>query len=160
MNINFNKVVEFNAIDHDLTADIDEIRKLQQEARTFLESHPWCKGVKRVYSGFAYPGVVAVFLFQLIPGHKDVDEWVWVIVGDVPPAYITCDVAPNPAAALDAYIGAMEKWVNAAKNERPVDGLIPVNVPPTKTYAEQLEGRMKFLDGQILSLYKDDLKAT
>lgn len=158
MSPNLHKVVEFSAIDNELTADIGEIRKMRQEAQSFLESHPWCEGIRHVYLGFAYPGIVAVFLFHMIPGHQEVDEWVWVIVGDLPPAYITCDNALNPAAALDGYLGAIQKWVDAAKNERSVDRLIPVNVPPSKKYAELLEKRIKFLDEKILSQYSDDLK--
>jgi hypothetical protein len=42
---------------------------------------------------------VVVFLFEIIPSREDVDDKVWLIVGDLPPAYITAEDAPNPAAA-------------------------------------------------------------
>ena len=53
------------------------------------------------------------------------DEWVWVIVGEVPPAYITIDDAPNPACAVDGYIGAMREWAAAVRSGESTDGLVP-----------------------------------
>jgi hypothetical protein len=52
----------------------------------------------------------------------------------------------------------MSEWVDAVKNGRPVDELIPVNVPPTMEYADMLENRLNYLDTEILIDYKDDLK--
>jgi hypothetical protein len=80
-----------------------------------------------------------------------------VVVGDLPPAYIAVDDAPNPACALDSYIGAMEDWVDSVKAGRPVDHLIPVNIAPTAENAAKLASRLKFLDEEILSFYADDL---
>jgi hypothetical protein len=130
-----------------------------KEATDYLDSFKWCRQIVESYVGIAVPGVVAVFLSRIIPNQPDVDEWLWLIVGDLPPAYITTEDAPNPATALDAYIGAMEKWVDAARSGKPVDGLIPVNVPPTKEYADMLAKRLRLLDAEILSHYKEDLKA-
>lgn len=78
------------------------------------------------------------------------DSWVWVIVGDVPPAYITCEDAKNPYEALDAYMGAMEEWVRAAQTGESVADLIPVNVPATPANAAMLDRRPKLIDEQIL----------
>jgi hypothetical protein len=97
-------------------------------------------------------------LFQISPARQDVDEWVWVIVGDLPPAYITCEDSPNPACALDAYIGAMSEWVVAASSRSSVVELIPVNVEPSKENAERLRLRLKFIDDNILLNFKKDLE--
>jgi len=96
-------------------------------------------------------------LTRIEPARDGIDEWVWVIVGDVPPAYITAEDAPNPACALDGYIGAMDGWVRAVLTGGSVDGLIPVNVSPSPENAKRLEARLRFLDGEILARYKNDL---
>jgi hypothetical protein len=139
--------------------DAPEIAKLHEEARDFLMYFQWCAEILEDYVGFIYPGIVGVFLFKILPAREDVDAWVWIIVGDLPPAYITCEQSPNPAAALDSYIGAMLEWVNAVDHGESVDGLIPVNVPATREHAERLRVRLKFLDDDILSGYSEDLKA-
>ncbi|MET0103816.1 MAG: hypothetical protein ABW072_01580 [Sedimenticola sp.] len=139
--------------------NIAEMDSMYQEAREFLEFYEWCLGIEESYVGMIYPGIVAVFLFRITPSKEDVDEWIWVIVGDLPPTYLTTDECPNPATALDGYIGAMLEWVYAAQKDESVAELIPVNVPATKEHAAMLKTRLDFLDERILSDYRDDLRA-
>lgn len=162
MKPNMSKVFEWNSyFGRAGSKDVDaaEIAQLHSEARAFLEYFDWCAEVLEEYVGFVYPGIVAVFLFRILPAREGVDDWVWVIVGDLPSAYITCEESPNPATALDSYVGAMQEWVDAASRGAPTDNLIPVNVPATKDNAERLGSRLKFLDENILSGYSEDLKA-
>jgi hypothetical protein len=70
---------------------------------------------------------------------------------------VVTDDAPNPASALDAYIGGMQSWVDAVRSGGSVDDRIPVNVPPTAEYADLLDRRLKFLDEKILPDYSQDL---
>lgn len=112
------------------------------------------------YVGMFYPGIIGIFLFKFKPTRPDVDELVWVIVGDLPPTYLTCEDCPNPATALDAYIGAMSEWVEAAKKGKSVADLIPVNVPASPQYADLLGKRLAFLDSRILSQHQDDLRGS
>lgn len=141
--------------------DIEETRLLFQmhtEAENYLKAFKWCGDVIESYLGIGVGGVIGIFLFHIRPIADDADEWIWIIVGDLPPAYISIEVAPNPATALDAYIGAMEEWVECVKQGKIIDGLIPVNVPASLANAKQLESRLTFLDREILSKYADDLK--
>jgi len=80
-----------------------------------------------------------------------------VVVGDVPSAYLVADDAPNPAKALRVYLDEMQRWVDAAQAGKPVVDLIPVNVPPTKEAAAQLQSRLVFLRDKVLSEYAPDL---
>ena len=136
----------------------NDIQELHARATDYLSKFGWCRRILEHYVGFIYPGIVAVFLFKIEPSRASVDDWVWVVVGDLPPAYITCEASPNPATALDSYIGAMEEWVAAAEVGAPTDGLIPVNVPATPENAAMLKSRLQFLDKEILSGYSEDLK--
>lgn len=134
------------------------LKQMLGEAKEYLLSFDWCGGVTDSYLGIGVGGIIGVFLFRITPIGKNIDEWLWIVVGDVPSAYITIDSAPNPACALDAYIGAMQKWVNAAIAGKSVNNLIPVNVPPTVENARQLQTRLDFIDKEILSKYSNDLK--
>lgn len=156
-NIDFNKVTDIDMMKGETNEETRELISMASEARTYLESFPWCKSIIKVYFGIGYPGIVAVFLFNIVPSKQNVDEWIWVIVGDIPPAYIVVDDAPNPASALDAYIGEMSLWVNAIKQHKPVDRLIPVDAAPILENANDLETRLSFIDEEILTNYKEDL---
>ena len=137
--------------------NMDELVSLYSEAKDFLEFYDWCSEIKESYVGMIYLGIIAIFLFEITPSHESIDEWLWVIVGDVPPAYLTLDECPNPATALDGYIGAMTEWVNAVNAGNSVKNVIPVNINATKKNSIFLKKRLDFLDEFILSNYVDDL---
>jgi hypothetical protein len=121
------------------------------EAREFLKFYNWVADIELEFLGIGVDGILYVFLFKIKPSRVNVDTWIWVVVGDVPPAYLTCEDAKNPAEAIDAYLGAMEEWVVAAKIGSSVSALIPVNIPATLENAEMLEKRLKFIDDKILA---------
>lgn len=132
---------------------------LAREALAFIRGFSWCDAVLDLYEGIADPDILGVFLTRIRPARPDVDEWLWIIVGDLPPAYLVTDRAPNPACALDGYIGLMREWVNAAERGASVDDLIPVNVPPTREYAKMLGGRLRVLSEFLQENFRDDLQA-
>ncbi len=134
----------------------DELAAYLKEAKEFLLFYKWCGAIVDEYVGIFVGGIIGIFLFRITPTRKDVDEWVWVIVGDIPPTYLTCEHCPDPGAALDGYIGAMSEWVDAARNGRSVADLIPVNIPASKENAERLHKRLAFLDRKILAEYRKE----
>lgn len=131
--------------------------RFAQTANSFLLSQKWCDGVEAGYLSYGVDGVLGVFFFDIISAQPNVDNQLWVISGDVPPAYLVCDDAPNPSGALDGYVYEMRRWVEAVKSDKPTDKLIPVCyqnstnlVPPTKEFAEMLEGRLQFIEQEII----------
>ena len=110
-------------------------RDLFDEATAYLTSFDWCTSVTESYVADCVGGIFALVLFHIEPAKSDVDEWIWVVVGDVPPAYIAPAPA-DPSDALGDYIEQMSKWVQAVNEGRSTDGLIPVNTPPTAHFAE------------------------
>lgn len=152
------KVIAWDAYSSNVGLYTDEAGEMRKRAMNYLNFYNWCAEITESYVGMFFEGIIGIFLFRIVPSRKDVDEWVWVVVGDLPPAYLTLDECPNPGTALDGYIGAMEEWVEAAEKGRSVADLIPVNVPATPEYAEMLRTRLAFLDREILSnYYKADL---
>jgi hypothetical protein len=129
---------------------------LAQQARSYLLSHKWCKSIKRGYLDIGWEGILGVFYFELEPAHEGVDDTLWVIVGDIPSAYI-CNEMPDGPNALAGYCREMQRWVDAAMAGESVEELIPVNVPPTPEWAAQLGGRLEFIRRELLSECKDQL---
>jgi hypothetical protein len=151
------KVVPVESMRGDTDVDTEEILALCDEAAEFLRGFSWCGRIEERFVGLGVPGLVGVFLFRFEPRGSGVDPWVWVIAGDLPPAYITTENAPNPACALDAYIGAMQSWVRAVRDGRSVKDEIPVGAPPTLPFAAALESRLAILDREVLWRYRADL---
>ncbi|MDQ2799460.1 MAG: hypothetical protein M3Y13_07450 [Armatimonadota bacterium] len=119
--------------------------ELARRAEQFLAGHRWCKSISERYLAWALAPQTGVFFFRLIPAYKGVDKELWVIIGDLPPAYIVCDKAQSWQEALDAYGVEMMKWVEAVRNGRSITKLIPVNAEPTSEYANMLETRIKLI---------------
>ncbi|TPN46573.1 hypothetical protein FJ981_25575 [Mesorhizobium sp. B1-1-4] len=140
------------ADDPDADGDLDNALL---EAREYIKSHDWVRRIEGEYFGYGAEGIIYIFLFEISPGKPDVPRWIWVLVGDVPSAYMPGDDLETPYEALDGYIGAMDEWVEAARQGKSVAKLIPVNVPANPANAEMLGGRLKFLDEKILPLLQE-----
>jgi hypothetical protein len=149
---NVEKMKLVDSIEGEDAADTKLLKEMAIEARDFICANEWCKQIDRQYLAYGVGGVVAVFLVQITPASEDVDAYLWTVVGDLPPAYLVVEDNPTAADALDAYCSEMESWVEAVQNGESVDELIPVNVPPTREYAEQLSGRLGYLRSVILPL--------
>jgi hypothetical protein len=125
--------------------DIKLLRVMASEAQDYIQSFSWCKSIREAYFGDGCGGIIAIYLFRIEPSRTGVDEWLWVVVGDVPRAYLVIDQCKTPSQALEGYIEEMSKWVKLAKQGQSSNKVIPVNVPATPENAEALEGRLKFL---------------
>lgn len=124
-------------------------------ARNYLQCFPWCKGIREAYYGDGYGGIVAVFLFRIEPSNPDVDEWLWVIFGDVPPAYLVTDACKTPSQAIEGYVSEILKWVALAKNGEISKSVIPVYVPATPENAVDIERRMKLMKEVIVPAFRE-----
>jgi hypothetical protein len=144
--------------------ELEEILRMAREAETFLEAHRWCRTIRRGYFDRGRAGIMAVFYFEIEP-LGGADEAVWVIVGDVPPAYIDILNCRNGAQAVDGYVGGMAEWVERARAGDAVDECMPVyrrggftQIPATRPNAEMLAKRLQLIEELFLSRWKDELR--
>jgi hypothetical protein len=93
--------------------------------------------------------VVGVFLFHIDPA-PGVDEWLWVVAGDLPTAYLVTDEAPDPASALEAYCNLMSDWAEAVRAGRDLADVFPVAAEATLEHAEMLANRVSFLRARVI----------
>ena len=134
----------------DSNTDTEMLKGMAAEAKAFIQAFDWCTGVKDSYFGCGIGGVVGVFLFRIVPANEGVDECLWVIVGDVPPAYLVTDESWTPSEALRTYLAEMRRWVAAVEAGQPVAELIPVSMPASRDTALALKKRLDFLESEVL----------
>lgn len=134
----------------------ETLTDLEEAAVNFIRSFDWSGELLAMYEGFQEPNMLGVFLMHLRPAQPQVDEWLWVVVGDLPPAYLVADDNPTVAQAVLGYAAEMQRWVDAARAGAPVDDLIPVNVPPTTEFADMLSSRLAILRGTVLDEIKTE----
>lgn len=128
-----------------------EFLELLDEAEAFLKSLPWCRSVTNIRLGLAHPGIFGVCLAEIENSASPRDSKVWVVVGDLPPAYLVIDDAESSRQALERYVEEMSKWVERVQSDGNLEDVIPVNVPPTREAAAALSSRLSFLRRRFLA---------
>lgn len=123
---------------------------LARKATGFLTAFRWCAGVRDSFLAFDISDVLGVFLFHIEPRFVGVDDTLWVVVGDGPPAFLVCDDAPDWHSALRCYVREMQRWVDAVRSESGLDDVIPVNVAPTLEHADMLSRRLGFIQDHVI----------
>ena len=154
LKVDLSKVIPCTEMRGDSLLDTDKLKSMLREAESYLQSFAWCRRITECFYGLGIGGVVAVFLFHIQPDNDSVDEWLWVISGDLPPAYLVVDLSPTPVSALETYITEMDEWVTAVKKGKSTDELIPVNVSPILENAGRLEKRLDFLLKEVIPRYR------
>jgi len=137
----------------------NDLASLTSEAQAFLSAQRWVARVQNVTPVFAIEGVLGVFRCALIPSQPDADVMVWVVVGDLPPAYLVHEPGDSWQDALRGYVEEMELWVEAVRAGRPVDDVIPVNVAPTREHADLLASRLTFLRTRLVEVDPDTVES-
>jgi len=133
-----------------------EVAALAATGVTFLRGHRWCGELISAQCAFAVAGVISILLIEFEPRKANVDSRVWVIVGDIPPAYIAYDVGDSWQDALSGYIYEMRLWVRAVEAGEPTQELIPVNGAPTLANATALGSRLNFLEENLINADVED----
>jgi hypothetical protein len=117
--------------------EMNEVLKLSVEATEYLNSFKWCSSIKKGYLSKEWGYRLCVFYFE-IESVNHVVESVWVVVGDMPPAYIDTKHAASPSQALERYVTLMEDWISHVKTGKSMVNCYPVHVEPIEKYADML----------------------
>lgn len=88
------------------------LQEYARRARALLESFVWCTGIRQLLYGVGAGGVIAVFFADVLIKGKT-REWLWVVTGDLPAAYLPESAGPTPCAALSAYCEGAAAWAAA-----------------------------------------------
>ncbi len=135
------------------------LRRMAQEADLYIRSFSWCEAVLDSYFAKGVGGVFAVFFFHIRPSRPDVDSWIWIIVGDIPSAYLPLMDCKSPCEVFETYIDGMNKWVELARNGQTgtaEEGVPEINVRATPEWAQELDRRLQSLGRIIRPFFEDD----
>jgi len=151
MDIDTSGFQEESKITGDDSDDTELLREMAAEARAYLEDYEWCPPIKSVHLAFGIGGVVAAFLVQFeeaIDGTDD--DALWIIIGDLPTAYVIVEPGDDGDAALSRYCELMEDWAFNVLKGNSLEESFPVEAEPTHENAELLSQRIAFIRTEIL----------
>lgn len=150
MPVDLAKLIPAEKITGEDDVDTGLLKKMLQDARAYIEGFSWCPPIDGVYLGCGVGGVVAVFLFHFSERINGTDEWLWVVEGDLPSAYLVPDQAGDPASAISIYCELMDKWAIAILEGHPLYDVFPVRAEPTPENAKNLQNRLDFIRNRLL----------
>lgn len=142
-------------IDYESKAEAERLAVLRDTAQRFLQGFRWAPPIAELILAFGVAPIAALFLARFehsIGGEVSGDTEVWVMVGDLPPAYFVVDESPSPAEALEVYCELMEDWVHKVIAGTDLSASYPVSVEPTVEHAQLLRGRIEFIRDKLIPL--------
>ncbi len=139
----------------DTLTEIEEIQSilaLYGEAKEYLEDFDWCISTKKSWydKDHSIYEKIGVFLFEIEPIDDTVDDFIWVIVGDLPSVYLDKNVTTGQEALMK-YCELMEEWSDYVKNGKSLDECYPVPVDATIENAGHLSSRISFIRRKLLT---------
>jgi hypothetical protein len=139
-----------SSIKGDSDEDTVLLQSMAINARKYLSNFNWCPQIKTIYFADGIGGVIAVFLVELDNDIDLNDKFLWVIVGDLPSAYLVTDDIQNPRQALISYCEIMNDWIKAVMSNKGIENTFPVPIEPTKVNAQFLANRLAYVRENIL----------
>jgi hypothetical protein len=140
--------------------DADDTRRLRAmaaEAREYITSFKWCLPIKAMFLADGFGEIIAIFLFEFEGMVGGTDDRLWVVVGDLPSAYMVVEPQDCAREALERYCELMEDWINAVLITHNFDDVFPVDAAESSTNAEDLRSRLGFLRREIIPHINADL---
>ena len=138
------------------------LRTMADDAEQYISSFPWCEAVLESFFGGGVGGIFAVFFFHIRPSRPDVEPWIWIAVGDIPPAYLPFSDCKSPAEVFRTYIRGMSNWVELARKGQagtPEQGVPPVDLPATPEWAERLNEKLHGLTLAVKPFFEGESEA-
>lgn len=142
----FQLVPDISGDDADDTASLLDMAR---SAREYITSFAWCPPIEAMYLAHGVGGVLAVFFVEFPRKIKGTDDKLWIVVGDLPSAYLVVEPDDSGADALERYCGLMEDWIAAVRDGADLNNVYPVTAEPTRENADSLERRVAFLLAEI-----------
>lgn len=134
----------------DSEEDAMALKSMAQAARIYVESFDWACPIKDIHLTFGIGEVIAVFIVKFTSPLASGDTSIWVIIGDIPSAYMVADDIQTPQMAMEVYCDLMEDWANAVLDGSSLADIFPVRAEHCKENARSLLTRVGFLRKEVI----------
>jgi hypothetical protein len=133
------------------------LRQMVTEARNYVSGFHWTPPITQVSMACGVGGIVAIFLVEFTRKIEDTDDVLWVVVGDLPSAYLVVNDDDSPEQAMERYLRLMEEWARTATDGRSIQECFPVDADPTFDNATALLSRIAMIRAEIMPHLFDQL---
>jgi len=139
-------------IDYDSPEEVEAIRALTAEAKSYVASYRWTPPIEKLTLAFGIGPIIGLYLMRFAPGGKPEDRERWLVVGDLPSMNFETDNTPEPWLALKLYCAIAQDWADNVLDGRDLSDSYPLDVAPTKEHAQMLLDRISFIRKEFIPL--------
>ncbi len=137
--------------------DTKLLNEMASDARNYIASFTWCLPITAMYLADGVGGIIAIFLVEFAGKIGGTDDRLWVVVGDLPSAYMVVEPDDCVQEALERYCLLMEDWVSAVRGNGDFENVYPVAAENTEEHADMLQGRLDSLRKDIIPEFSADI---
>jgi len=141
-------------LDYESEEEVARLKELASEARSFVQGFHWAPPIEDLVLAFGVGPILGLFLARfehsIASGGCKGDIEIWVVVGDLPPAYFVVDDAPTPAEALEIYCELMEDWADRVLADEDLSDSYPIAAEPTMEHGKMLKSRIGFIRSELI----------
>ena len=94
---------------------------------------------------------MCIFLFKIDNIASIDDNYLWVIVGDLPPMYLDIHGPKTTKEALEDYVKLAEDWIEHVKFGNSIKDCYPFRAEPSLEMALLLEKRTSFIKSELIN---------
>ena len=132
-----------------------EVVRMHNEAKEYLNSFRWCKRIEKSSLYYNLGSKICLFLVKIQNSDSVEDNYLWVIVGDLPPMYLDTQAGDTIKEILVSYADLAEDWIRHVKDNKSLDDCYPFNAAPTLEMADLLERRVSIIKNSIVPDIED-----
>lgn len=136
-----------------LTRDIEyykEVGDVQKQARAYLSGFTWCKEIRSCSLYLNLGSTLCIFLFEIENSASSEDNFLWVMVGDLPAMYLDVYGSKTTIEVLRRYSALAKDWISNVDAGLSIDDCYPFNALPDTEMANMLKTRVDLIEKTII----------
>lgn len=128
----------------------DEVTPLLEESKKYLTSHKWCKSIKQgwLFTNIGY--AVNIFLYEIENEQSPDDNFIWIMVGDLPAIYLDTYGVETTREVIEGYIDLASDWIHFAESDQYLDNCFPFQINISSESIRMFKERIQLLHDNIL----------
>ena len=127
-----------------------EIIEMNKKASDYLLSFDWCRKIKTSSIYLNLGPTLCIFIFEIENSASIDDNFLWVIVGDIPSMYLDTHGPKSTVEVLEDYINLADDWIAHVKEGKSVKDCYPFRAEPTIEMTDMLEKRSHFIKNTLI----------
>ncbi|MGQ7857523.1 hypothetical protein ACUN24_25075 [Pedobacter sp. WC2501] len=134
---------------------IDEVLQQKEYASNYLNKFRWCERIIDCNLYLNFGKILCIFLFEIENASSPEDNFIWVVVGDVPSMYMDVYGPKSTREVLEVYVNLSRDWIDAIEKGEGIEKCFPFDNDPSLELAGMLKSRVDRIEFSIIPDIED-----